>query len=306
MADGGEGTVDAFGGENRQTTVTGPLGDPVEAGWRLLRPTRRSDTAPAEITAVIEMAAASGLAIVGGAEENDPLAASTFGTGELIAEAVDRGATRVIIGLGGSATTDGGLGALRAMYPVHRYRGVELVVATDVETRFTDAAAVFGPQKGATPAHVKLLTGRLERLAQVYEDEHGVDVRELPGGGAAGGLAGGLAAIGADLVSGFDFVADELGLEDAIEGASLVVTGEGAFDQTSLQGKVVGGVAAIAARFGVPVLVIAGVIAPDVVVPEGVTAVSVSAEFGIDASMSRTSELVAELTDRHLRHLHLA
>lgn len=300
MADGGEGTVDAFGGANRSTLVTGPLGDPVDAGWRLMRPTERRGQFAEDVTAIIEMATASGLDLVGGHEGNDPLAASTFGTGELIAEAVDRGATRVVIGLGGSATTDGGLGALRAMYPVHRYRGVDLVVATDVRTRFVDAAAVFGPQKGATPAQIKLLTRRLERLAQVYEDEHGVDVRNLAGAGAAGGLAGGLAAIGADLVSGFDFVADEVGLEEAIESASLVVTGEGAFDQTSLDGKVVGGVAAIAARFEVPVLVVAGAVAPDVELPTGVTARSVSAEFGVDASMANAPALVAAIVDRLL------
>ena len=247
MADGGEGTLDALGGANRITTVHGPLGDPVEAGWRL-----------DGRTAVIEMAAASGLAVVGGAEANDPVAASTVGTGEVIAAALDAGATRIIVGVGGSATTDGGLAALRALHPVGRLLGAELIVACDVRTRFLDAAEVYGRQKGATDAQVELLRRRLERLAQVYQTEHGVDVTTIEGSGAAGGLAGGLAAIGARLVPGFDLVADEVGLYDRIEDADLVITGEGFLDAQSFEGKVVGGVAALAAHAGVPVVAIAG------------------------------------------------
>jgi glycerate kinase len=247
MADGGEGTLDALGGANRSSVVTGPLGDAVDAAWRL-----KGDLA------VVEMARASGLALVGGPAENDPIAASTYGTGELIAAAIDAGARRVIVGVGGSATTDGGLGALRALYPLQRLRGVELVVACDVRTTFVDAAEVFAAQKGAGPAQVELLRRRLERLAQVYLEEHGVDVRPIEGGGAAGGLAGGLAAIGACLVEGFDAVAEEVALDDRIEGADLVVTGEGFLDEQSFEGKVVGGVARQAAELGVPVLAVVG------------------------------------------------
>jgi glycerate kinase len=247
MADGGEGTLDALGGANRTTTVTGPLGASVEAPWRL-----------AGRTAVVEMAAASGLELVGGPEGNDPVAASTIGTGELIVAAVDAGARRVIVGLGGSATTDGGLGALRALHPLGRLKGIELVVACDSRVPFLEAAPVFAPQKGATPAQVELLRRRLERLAQVYLDEHGVDVLALPGAGAAGGLAGGLAAAGGQLVSGFDLVADEVGLDERLDGADLVITGEGFLDEQSFEGKVVGGVAALAERLGVPVVAIAG------------------------------------------------
>ena len=174
LADGGEGTLDALGGANRTTVVTGPLGDSVRAGWRL-----------ANRIAVIEMAQASGLDLVGGAEGNDPIAASTYGTGELIAAALDAGARRIIVGVGGSATTDGGLGALRAIYPLPRLRGLEFMVACDVRTAFLDAATVFAEQKGASSAQVKLLRRRLERLAQVYRDEHGVDVLALAGAGAA-------------------------------------------------------------------------------------------------------------------------
>jgi glycerate kinase len=267
VADGGEGTLDALGGPNRQTLVTGPLGDPVVAGWRLNGS-----------TAVIEMARASGLALVGGAAGNDPVAASTTGTGELVAEAAEAGARRVILGVGGSATTDGGFGALRAMYPLQRFRGVELVVACDVRTRFLDAAEVFAPQKGATPAQIELLRRRLERLAQLYEEEYGVDVRGLDRSGAAGGLAGAFAAIGARLVDGFELVAEEVGLFDRIEDADLVISGEGFVDAQSFEGKVVGGVIELATAAGVPVLVIAGDVYDGV--DARVDAVSLVARYG--------------------------
>jgi len=280
MADGGEGTLAALGGANRTRTVTGPLGDPVEAAWRLNGE-----------TAVIEMAEASGLALVPEGD-NDPLAASTYGTGELIAFAVERGARRIVVGVGGSATTDGGLGALRAMHPLQRYRAIEIVVACDVETHFTDAARIFGPQKGASNAEIGLLTGRLERLAQVYEAEHGVDVSALPRAGAAGGLAGGLAAIGADLLGGFEVIADEVGLADALLHADLVVTGEGKLDDQSFEGKVVGGVAALAVEIDVPVLAIAGQVELSKPPPLGLTIVSLTERFGADASMNRTVECI--------------
>jgi glycerate kinase len=142
------------------------------------------------------------------------------------------------------------LGALRAIHAPHRIRGIELLVACDVRTHFVDAAEVFAPQKGATPAQVRLLSGRLERLAQVYQHDYGVDVREVEGSGAAGGLAGALVALGGRLVPGFDLVADELDLHDAIREADIVVTGEGYLDEQSFEGKVVGGVQAIAEGAG--------------------------------------------------------
>jgi glycerate kinase len=247
VADGGEGVLDVFGGPNRTTRVTGPLGEPVDAAWRLEG--RR---------AVIEMAQASGLELVGGQDGNDPIAASSVGTGELIATAVELGARRILVGLGGSATTDGGLGALRAMYPLHRLRAVDLLVLCDVRTSFVDAAEVFAPQKGASAAQVKLLRRRLDRLADVYEADHGVDVRDLEGAGAAGGLAGGLAAVGGTLIGGFDAVADDVGLAETVEQADLVVTAEGFLDQESFHGKVVGGVAELAVSAGVPCVAIVG------------------------------------------------
>ncbi|MCP3910541.1 MAG: glycerate kinase [Actinomycetia bacterium] len=279
LADGGEGTLEALGGPNRCTTVTGPLGDPVEAEWRL-----------SGRFAVIEMASASGLELVGGAEHNDPMGASTHGTGELISAAVEAGARRVIVGVGGSATTDGGLGCLRAMYPLHRFRGIELMVAHDVTTLFVDAATVFGPQKGASPAQIKLLTRRLERLAQMYEEEYGTDVRETPGSGAAGGLAGGLGAIGASLESGFDLIADELTLDEKIEKADLVVTGEGFLDEQSFHGKVVGGVAELAGAAGVPVVAIAGQVFDGV--DDRLPTVSLTERFGPEVALTDTVEAI--------------
>lgn len=288
LADGGEGTLDVLGGPNRESWVSGPLGDPVLAPWRLVNR-----------TAVIEMARCSGLALVGGPEGNDPIAASTAGTGELIGLAVEAGARRVIVTLGGSATTDGGFGALEALQPLGRLRGIELLVACDVRTRFTDAAEGFGAQKGATAAQRKLLTRRLERLVQVYRDRHGVDVGELPRAGAAGGLAGGLAAVGAELVGGFDLVAEEVGLADRLQGADLVVTGEGSLDEHSLDGKVVGGVVGVAARLGIPVLVVCGRREPGF--DPGVPTVALVERCGEDRSWHDTLACLREVTAEELR-----
>jgi glycerate kinase len=284
VADGGEGTLDAFGGANRRALVMGPLGDQVEAGWRL----------DGE-RAVVEMAAASGLLLVGGPEGNDPMAASTHGTGELISAALEAGAKEVIVGVGGSATTDGGLGAVRALEPHRRLRGVDLVVACDVTLTFVDAAPVFAPQKGASGAQVALLTRRLERLAQVYEGDFGIDVRTIPGSGAAGGLAGGLAAVGARLVPGFDVVAEALELAERLDRAQLVVTGEGFLDEQSFAGKAVGGVVELASRAGVPVLVVAGEVLDGVAVPDGIEVVSLVERFGRERAMGDVLGCVEEV-----------
>lgn len=249
LADGGEGTIDALlearGGARRRTLVTGPLGDAVEAEWAVLP----------DGTAVIEMSKASGLALV--RDRNDPLRASTRGTGELIAAAARSGARRIIVGVGGSATTDGGLAAVEVLG--WSLAGLDVTVACDVSTVFADAARVYGPQKGATEAQVALLSRRLGQLSNAFLERTGFDVTVVEGGGAAGGLAGGLAAIGATVEPGFDVVARAAGLEAALEGVSLVVTGEGKLDATSFEGKVVGGVLEWAADQGTPHLaVIAG------------------------------------------------
>jgi glycerate kinase len=184
------------------------------------------------------------------------------GTGELIDQALDAGAKKIIVCLGGSATTDGGLGAVRAIHAPHRLRGVNLLVACDVTTRFVDAAPVFGPQKGASPAQVRMLSGRLDRLVQVYRDEFGVDVSDIEGAGAAGGLAGALAALGGKLVPGFDLVADEIDLYDTLATADLVITGEGSLDFQSLAGKGPAGIASLAARYHNPVWAFCGAADP--------------------------------------------
>ena len=294
MADGGEGTLDALGGPNRASTVTGPLGEALTAPWRL-----------SGGVAVIEMALASGLTVAGGASGNDPVNATTAGTGELVAEAVAAGAHRVIVAVGGSATTDGGLGAVRAMPPEARMRDVELLVACDVRTGFLDAAAAFGPQKGATPAQVELLSQRLRRLAEEYQRDYGVDVTGLPGSGSAGGLAGGLAARGAELVDGFAVAAGHTGLPRRIAAADLVITGEGRFDSMSLQGKVVGRVAELAAESSVAALAVVGRADPSAAIPDGMELIDLAERFGLARAMSDpcgcTRSAVADALSRPMR-----
>ena len=290
VADGGEGTLEVLGGPNRTSTVTGPQGDLVQAEWRMQR-----------TTAVIEMARASGLALVGGSERNDAMAASTQGTGELIDMALDAGAKKIVVCLGGSATTDGGLGALRAIHAPHRLRGVKLLVACDVRTTFIDAARVFAPQKGASPAEVKLLAGRLERLAQLYQQEYGIDVRDIEGSGAAGGLAGALVALGGRLLPGFDLVADELDLHDTITAADLVLTGEGYLDEQSFEGKVVGGVQALAVDLGKPVAAVVGDAAPEV--RDRIEHITLVGEYGLERAMREPLWCIEHSTCTLLRRL---
>ena len=287
LADGGEGTLDALGGSNRVSQVTGPLGDPFQARWRI-----------SGDVAVIEMAEASGLLLAGGPQHNDPLAASTLGTGEVILEARTSGARRIIVGVGGSASTDGGLGAIRAMEPLVRFSGIDLIVACDVTTQFLKAPSIFGPQKGATEAQITLLERRLSLLADMYLDEYGVDVTDMPRAGAAGGLAGGLAAVGAQLVDGFDLIADEVELEDAVSTADLVITGEGRLDNESFNGKVVGGVADIAARHDVPVVAVVGARDLETDVPEGISVVSLVESFGSERAFQETASCLISVGSR--------
>lgn len=289
LADGGEGTLEVLGGANRTTLVTGPLGQPVQAQWGMHRG-----------TAVIEMARASGLVLAGGTEGNDPMAATTRGTGELIDCALNEGARRIIVCLGGSATTDGGLGALQGISVPARLRAVEFIVACDVDTLFVDAARVFAPQKGASPAQVRLLTNRLESLAGEYQRTHGVDVRTLPGAGAAGGLAGALAALGAELIPGFDIVAEETGFDEAVRAHDLVITGEGMLDDTSFDGKVVGSVCDYASAAGVRVETIVGRVDEDLhpdtraLIASHTTVTSLTESFGEEMSMTQTLRCIED------------
>jgi glycerate kinase len=268
LADGGEGTLDVLGGWNRRTLVSGPLDRPVEAAWRLEE----------DGTALIEAAQACGLTLAGGPERNDPLRATSRGVGELVATAVAEGATRVVVAVGGVASTDGGAGAVEALpLPLP----VPLEVACDVEARFLDAADVFAPQKGASPEQVRILRERLEKL----------DVPDLPGSGAAGGLAGGLAGVGARLLPGFDLVAARLGLDERLAEADLVVTGEGLLDATSFTGKVVGRLLARARLSGVETLVIAGDVAPG----SPTDALSLVARYGPERALADPAECLIEL-----------
>ncbi|KRE38238.1 hypothetical protein ASG73_04570 [Janibacter sp. Soil728] len=302
MADGGEGMLDAFGGANRSSEVTGPHGRPVSAPWR-----------HHDGVSVIESALASGLDLAGGGSLNDPMAATSRGTGELIADAVLDGARRIIVGLGGSAMTDGGQAAVEAVLerlggdrPIDR--GVELLVACDVETVFTDAASVFGPQKGADPDQVIELTDRLHRVRAHYEDrhggwltEHGVDLATAPGGGAAGGMGGGLLVLGGWLVPGLRLVAEQVGLDEALTHVDAVITGEGALDAESFNGKVVGGVVDAALLRELPVLILTGTIRADVPsLPPRVTAVDLSGRFGEDASWTHTAACIRRAVEQEM------
>jgi glycerate kinase len=254
VADGGEGTLDALlpqlGGELIAVEVQDPLGRPVRAGFGLVEDGG---------TALVEMAAASGLGLVA-EDERDAWAASTYGTGQLIAAAVQAGARVVLVAVGGSATTDGGAGALEAIENGGGLRGAKLVVLCDVRTVFEDAPRVFGPQKGADPDMVERLRERLEALARRLPR----DPRGVPMTGCAGGLSGGLwAAHGAVLEPGAQWVLDALGFDARMRAARAVVTGEGKLDEQTLEGKLVGEIGTRARQAGVPLHAIVGTDALD-------------------------------------------
>jgi glycerate kinase len=289
LSDGGEGFLEVLagvGGALRTETVTGPLGEPVPAAWRL-----------AGDLAVVESALASGLLLAGGAAGNDPLRATSRGTGELVAAALAAGARRILLGVGGSACTDGGSGALEALEEAGGLRGAEVLVACDVDVGFVDAAERFGPQKGADEGQVTALRRRLEALAGDDRRRYGVDVGTLAGAGAAGGLAGGLAALGARLVPGFDLVASMVGLEAPLAGADLVLSAEGQLDATSWRGKVVGALAAVAERHGVPLVVVAGRVetaGAEEAARRGVAVVDLVARYGEARAEGETARCLAE------------
>jgi glycerate 2-kinase len=328
VADGGEGTVEMVlrhGFRPIPCQVQGPTGEPVRARYAL-----RGDVA------VLEMAAAAGLAQLPGGVPDDTTSrtASTYGVGELIRDALDRGARRIVLGVGGSATTDGGAGMAVALGarlsgaegPVVPSGGVSLlsadridldgldarlaeatvVVACDVDNPLTGpqgAAAVYGPQKGAAEATVGLLDGALTHWADLVAAATGEDLRALPGAGAAGGLGFGAAALlGAEVRSGIEYLLDLSGFAGAVAGAALVIVGEGSLDEQSLRGKGPIGVAAVAARAGARVVAVAG----RATVPEerlralGVEAVYTLADLEPDLrrSMRSAAELLETIAER--------
>jgi glycerate kinase len=292
MSDGGEGLLEAMGGTPHITPVPGPLGATTDAEWRMM-----PATATHGPTAVIEMSRAAGRSLVRHPGGDDPVRADTTGVGHLLLAARDAGAQRIIIGCGGSATTDGGWGAVRAVGSSDSLSGIEVVVACDVTTSFREAAQLFGPQKGATPEQVVALSERLDSVADRYRLDFGVDVDALPGAGAAGGLAGGLAVLGARLAPGFELVAELTGLPALISTADLVVTGEGHLDPPSFHGKVPGGVLALVDR-RCPVLCVVGgadralLRSP----PEGMEIVSLIEKFGMARARSETAALITVVT----------
>ncbi|QEN06770.1 glycerate kinase [Oceanispirochaeta crateris] len=329
VADGGEGLVQALVPEEDKwvyVNVTGPMGKQVKAEYALYN----------EDTAVIEMASASGLPLVTDSVK-DPRKATTFGTGELIKDALDRGCKTILIGIGGSATNDGGCGMARALGVkfldasgqevdavggnldsikdvdlsglLPSVKNATIKVACDVDNPLCGeqgASAIYGPQKGATPEMVKVLDANLKSLAELMKSKTGQDMAEVPGAGAAGGLGFGLMAFcGGVLEKGIDLVLDSVGFDASLEGADLVITGEGRIDGQSVRGKVPVGIAARAKKKNLPVLVIAGDIGPGI---------SNLYEYGIDAVMStvnkamplkealeRSTELLEDAAERAFR-----
>ncbi|MBN1257057.1 MAG: glycerate kinase [Planctomycetes bacterium] len=337
VADGGDGMVaviaEALDGDIRSHQVAGPRGQKVAAEFCVFsgRPPIKADKA-----AVVEMALASGLALLA-ESERDPLLTSTFGTGELIAEALRLGVRHIIVGVGGSATVEGGIGMasalgirfldaegkelaplggslqkintidLDALLPTARAAVFE--IACDVQNPLlgpSGAARVYAPQKGADPEKVEILEEGLTNLADCIEKDLGINVRALPGGGAAGGLAAGLKAfLGARLVNGVELVLDLVGLTKALPGADLVLTAEGALDSQSSYGKAPVGVARAAKRAGIPCIAIAGQVkmSPGDLAQNGFTAAFSMMPVGmtIEESMHRAEELLTTATAKVIR-----
>jgi glycerate 2-kinase len=286
-ADGGEGTmrilVDALGGRVVRHPATDPLGRPIEAALGLARR-----------DAIVEVAAASGLALIA-PSELDPERATTTGTGELIVAAREQGASRILVAAGGSATVDGGAGAIEVIRMAGGLGESRLTVLCDVETAFEDAARVYGPQKGATPVAVRRLAARLERLAA----ELPRDPRGVPLTGAAGGLAGGLwAELGAELLPGADFVLDALDFDRRLDRADATLVGEGRLDAQSFAGKAVGRIAARCRRAGVPVHAIVGSSALDGTDAANLGLASVRLASDPDELLDAAQELATGLAKR--------
>jgi glycerate kinase len=333
LADGGEGTVQAMiraiGGRTERVRVTGPLGKPVSAEYGVLTK---------DNTAVVEMAAASGLELVP-ADCRNPMATTTFGTGELIQKALERGARKFIIGIGGSATTDCGAGAVQALgVRFFRRNGdeisepmtgglmaevadvdlsglnpkiheCEILAACDVENALLGergAVMTFGRQKGASDRELLLLENGMRHFIGIVERKIGKRIRDIAGAGAAGGLGAGLAVfLGASLRPGIGLIMDACRFEEKIADADLVLTGEGKVDSQTMYGKAVAGVARIAKRHSVPVVLIAGQVETGIenLLSEGVTSVFsiCSGPMPLERAMKNAKTLVADCTERVMR-----
>jgi glycerate kinase len=335
VADGGEGTVralvEATSGQTIQARITGPLGKEVAGFFGLL-----GTSAGEAPTAVIEMAAAAGLPLVPQARR-DPRLTTTRGVGELIRLALDHGCRRLIIGIGGSATNDGGAGMAQALgasllddhgveippggaalarlshislaHLDKRLQEIETLVACDVKNPLCGpegASAVYGPQKGATPAMVKELDAALAHYADIIRSDLGKDVRDTPGGGAAGGLGAGLLAfLNATLTPGAPLILDALRLNDHLRGAALVFTAEGRLDQQTAYGKAVAAVAARAQAQDVPVIALAGSLGPgyETLYQHGITAMLPipDAPMPLKQARARAADLLAAAAERAAR-----
>lgn len=282
VADGGEGTVDALvetlGGHLECAEVSDPLGRPVKAVYGV-----------AGDLAIIESAAACGLTLLT-KEERNPLITTTKGLGELILAAIDHGCRRFLVGLGGSATNDGGMGMISADGFLERTRGMKFTVACDVDTPYIGAhgaSRVFGPQKGASEEDVEILEERLRGYALKILADTGIDVSDMAGAGAAGGLGGAFRAyLGAELKRGVDLVLDQIGFDSIVDGADLVITGEGCSDYQTLKGKTAAGVLERAKRKGIPVMLVSGAIRDGQMLRDG--------GFGVIAAASPQGMSLAE------------
>ncbi|MFC8078068.1 glycerate kinase [Streptomyces sp. NPDC057307] len=346
LVDGGEGTAEALalagGGRLVPCTATGPVGLPVSTHFALLGEAGpAADAGSGPVTAVVEMAAVAGLSLVP-ADRRDPGRTTTYGVGELIRAALDLGARRVLVGCGDSGTSDGGAGALQALgarLTDHhgrelppggaalaeleridtsgldpRLAGTELLVACNpfnVLCGTHGVARVFGPQKGAGPADVEVLSAALERWAGVLTRDlpSAIDLRTAPGTGASGGLGAGLAALGARLLPRFEVLLDRLDLDARLARADLVITAEGALDHQTVRGKIPAEVASRAHAAGVPVFVLAGTIGPGahLVRAIGVDAYSaiLPAPMSLPEAIEGSREILADATERALRILEL-
>ncbi|NLC68935.1 MAG: glycerate kinase [Clostridiaceae bacterium] len=338
VADGGEGTVDALvaikGGEYRYIEVTGPLGDKVKVKYGIIESGIVQDNE--KKTAVIEMAQASGLPLLAPPERN-PLLTTTYGTGEIIKDALDLGIRDFIIGIGGSATNDGGIGAAQALgvrftdsegndvgyggRELSRIRRIDIenrdkrlgesniIVICDVNNPLTGdkgATMVFGPQKGATPEMLAILEEGMKNYARVIRNQLGIDVDKIPGSGAAGGLGAALVCfLGAQLKPGIDTILDFADFERLLEDVDLVITGEGRIDRQSVFGKVPVGIAKRCKNQGVKVVAIAGSMGEGAqeVYKYGIESIMpiVNKDMCLDEAISRAGELLEDAADRMFR-----